>query len=227
MSNDSPAVILYDVDGNPVAITDGDFIESFQKGIIFAGRNDDGYVTFTNIASYTGAIKTADIGTFGVVGSYYAATNLITGAAVIQNLASLENPIGSGIKIRVSRVDVRGTSNAASGTAFLYKVRRTTGLPTGGTIISSVKRDSSFGSANGIVRTGPTATSAAGAIFSGSPGTLANSYGNSANGIREAININFERDELVLSSGEGFVVTADANTISWSHIVNFIWSEVM
>jgi hypothetical protein len=226
MANDSPAVILYDADGNPIAIADGDAIQYFQKGIIFAGKTDDGYASFASIAS-TNALKIADVGSYTINGSYYAGSNLIPGSAATQNLFSIGNPIGSSVSIRVYRMDVRGNTTSNSSTAFLYKLRRTSGLPSGGTILSSVNRESSDPAASGIIRSAPTATATGGSLWSAAGGTYSNNAGLSLSNVHQGLMVNFERNEFVLAPGEGLVVTADANTINWTHVVNVAWNEVL
>lgn len=223
--SDSPAVILYDEDGNPVAVAEGNLLESFQKGIVIAGKDDDGYVRFVSINN-AGTINVSDVGTASVSGSFYASTSLITGTVLSQNLASLANPIGSGNILRVVRVIVNGVLAGTSTTPFLYRISRTDTFPSNGTLITPQKRNTSLADVEGEVRQVPDVTKASGNIWVGSPGT--SSAGGVFNtSLQEPVQTIFERDNVILLPGEAIVVIADGNSSIWAHWVNFQWDEVL
>lgn len=224
MSNRNPAVILYDGYGTPLAVLENDTIFSDQPGLIFAGKDDNGMVKFFNITS-SGAIHTAPVGIRTPVGDYYASTALIGGVAAEQELLSLENPASSGRTIYINRIEVSGTVPARFTTPFLYRFERTSGLPTGGTILTDQLRDTSASAAVGIAREEPTATSAAGSIWVGSPGVLTKD-GQHNTGLFQAVASFDERKEIVLAEGEGVVVVAGANDTGWDHWVTIQWNEV-
>lgn len=224
MSGRNPAVILYDGYGNPLAVLEDDTIFNNQSGLLFAGKDENGLVKFFSITS-GGAIHTAPVGTRTPVGDYYASTSLIAGSATEQELLSLENPIGSGRTIYINRVDVSGTIDFSFTTPFLYRFERTTVLPSGGTTLTDQLRDTSGSVAVGIAREEPTAISAAGSIWVGSPGVLTKD-GQHNSGIFQAYATFDERKEIVLAEGESVVIVAEANAVDWEHWVTIQWNEV-
>lgn len=225
MSNRNPAVILYDGYGTPLAVVENDTVFSDQPGLLFAGKDDNGLVKFFNITS-SGAIHTAAVGTRTPVGDYYAATSIVGGAIVSQNLLTIENPASSGRTIYINRVEVSGTIRPWFTAPFLYRFDRTTGLPSGGTSLTAQLRDTSDLSPVGIVRQSPTsATAAAGSLWVGSAGLMTN-LGQSTNGISKVSATFDERKEIVLAEGEAVVLVAEANAVTWSHWIVVQWNEV-
>ena len=220
----SPAVILYDGYGAPLAVLEDDAIFSDQPGILFAGKDKNGLVRFLNVTT-SGTLQTAPGSLREPVGDYYASSALIRGKKVEHELVSIENPIGSGRIIYINKIEVNGVIDTRFTTAYLYRVGRTVGLPTGGTLLISQLRDTSGQAAIGIVREKPTATSAAGSIWVGSPGIFAK-HGSFTNGIFKAIATFNERKEVILAEGEGIVVIAEANHKNWEHWVTIQWNEV-
>jgi hypothetical protein len=216
--------ILYDGYGTPLAVLEDDTIFSDQPGLLFAGKDENGLVKFFSVTS-SGAIQTTPVASRTVVGDYYASSALITGAATEQELLTLENPAGSGRTMYVNRVEVNGVIDSRFTTAFLYRVERTSALPTGGTTLTAQLRDTSDSAAVGVVREEPTATSAAGSIWVGSPGVLTKD-GLHTNGIFQAVATFEERKEIVLAEGEAVVVVAAANSTDWEHWVTIQWNEV-
>ena len=231
MSSESPAVILYDADGNPVAIAQGDEIIATQKGLLAAGQNEDGYAEFLTISKYTGALKTTNVGSLDILGRYYAGSSLITGSASAQNLLTLENPAGSTTNIRLDRVIIKGYPVGTSTIGFLYSMNRTTGLPSGGTSLTIEQRLTTEPAAQGVVREQPMATAASGNFWVGSPGVFLSGGGSggpagSASANLETLEARFEREEITVLPGEAIVIRAGANSTDWRHWVNISWFEV-
>ena len=223
MSNRNPATILYDGYGNPIAVVEDDFIFNNQPGLLFAGKDENGLVKFISVSS-AGAIKTAPVGERIVDGEYYFGSGLITGAAAPQNLVTLENPTASGKTIYLNRIIVNGTIADKFSTPFVYRLSRTTALPTGGTTQTIQKRDSTDTAAVGVIRTAPTVTAAAGSIWTGSPGLADKlTYFQS---LTDPVATFEEKKEIVIAPGEAIVIIAEANAIVWSHWVNIHWNEV-
>jgi len=221
----NPAVILYDASGNPLAVMDGDVLGASQPGLMFAGKDADGYVRFFSITA-TGVLQTAIASSRNVVGDYYASSSLIAGQATNQNLLSIENPISSGRTIYINRIEVNGVIDSRFTTAFLYHVGRSVATPTGGTALTAQLRDTGDAAVTGIVRQEPTATAASGSIWVGSPGLLTKD-GQQNSGLFQAVAIFEERKEIVLSEGEGILIWAEANDIAWDHWVIVHWNEVI
>lgn len=166
-----------------------------------------------------------------VNGSFFCASNLIGGSSSAQNLITLENPADSNLQYIVKRVLVQGVVNAASTTPFLYHLKRTTALPTGGTTLTAQKRLTSDADPTAVVRQIPTVTGATGNIWVGSPGVVLS--GGLLGGpvsvpitLAEIVKTDLEDDSPMLAPGEAFLVSVDANTSSWNHYVILYWLEV-
>lgn len=224
MSPRNVAQILYDGYGNPLAVLENDTVFSNQPGLLFAGKDDDGLVKFFNITA-AGALPVATVGERTPVGDYYASTSLIVGAAIEQELLSIENPVSSGRTVFINRIEVSGIVDTTFTTPFLYRFERTTGLPTDGITLIDQLRDTTGSASVGIIRQGPISTSASGSIWVGSPGVFT-AKGQSSSGIFQAVATFEERKEIVLAEGEGVVVVAEANGNDWSHWVTVQWNEV-
>ena len=220
----NPAVILYDGYGNPLAVLEDDTIFSNSPGLLFAGKDENGLVRFFSVSS-SGAIKTAPVGERIIAGEYYFGSGTITGSATTQNLISLENPSGSGRNLYLNRVLVNGTLSDKFTTPFVYRLARTTALPTGGTLQTSQKRDSGDSSAVGVVRLAPTATAAAGSLWTGCPGVSDKTT--FFQSLTDPVFTSEEKREIVLAPGEAVVVIANANATTWSHWTNIHWNEVI
>jgi len=223
MSGRNPSSILYDGYGQPLAVLEDDTIFSDQPGLLFAGKDENGLVKFFSVTS-SGVLKTAPTGSRTVLGEYYFGSDLITGSASDQNLISLENPAGSGINIYLNRVIINGTVTARFTSTFVYRLSRTTGLPTLGTVQTAQLRASSDIAPSGIIRLVPTATAAAGNLWTGSPGVLTKD-GSHHKGTSEAVATFEERKEIILAPGEGILIAADANDSNWSFWANLHWYE--
>lgn len=223
MGFDSPAVILYDNDGNPVGVLDGYTLVTDQRGLISAGIDDSNQIRFLSLSA-AGALKVTTTESRTIVGEYLQGTNLILGTAAAQNLVSLENPNASGRTIYVNRMSINGVVDGASNIPFLYRLRRASALPTGGTTLTAQKRDSTDAAPVGIVRRVPTATAAGGLMWSTSPGVFTN-RGVSIPNMFETVVTELVQNEIVLAPGEAVLFTADANSNDWNHWINLVWTE--
>lgn len=219
--NDSPASVLFDVDGYQVARQEGDFV---TPGLPIGGV--DALLNFKLARILNNAIAVSQQPSREIVGRYLCGTPLVTGAALVQNVVTIENPVGSGRSIYIDSVDINGLSATNFTTPFLYRIARSTGVPTGGTIVSSQGVKSSYPAAVAIVRTLPTVTAAAGNLWVGSPGV--NNTGAQANRPKETTSFVVSEDdkEILLASGEALIMIADVNSTNWRHYANIRWSEV-
>lgn len=161
---------------------------------------------------------------------YCCATSLITGANSVQSLMTIENPSGSTINVYIMEIRFGGIATASSASPFLYHIGRATGLPTGGTILTSQKYDSSIGSATGIVRQSPTATASAGSMWVSTPGVILS--GGLLGGPVSMSQVSFIftpildfNNALLLVPGEALIITGDANSTSWNHFGSVSWLE--
>lgn len=157
-------------------------------------------------------------------GEFRVGVGFVTGSASAQNLVSIENPTASPIKVYVKRMDVDGIASAASTVLYLYRVSRTTGLPSG-TPITVDRRASSEATAVAVVRSVPTATAASGDLHVTSPGTLLTIAGGFAPTTFPIFESSAEVNDEVLAPGEAVMVRCEANAVTWSHYVNIFWQE--
>jgi hypothetical protein len=223
MSSDSPAVILYDSNGREINVSDGYALVVDQRGIISAGIDDSNQIRFLALSD-AGALKVTSTESRIIVGEYLQGTDLIPGNNVVQNLISLENPTASGRTVYINRMSINGVVNGTSNIPFLYRLRRTAALPTGGTTLTAQKRDSTDATPVGIIRRGPTATAAGGLMWSTSPGAFTNKAVSVPN-MFETVVTELVQNELVLAPGEAVLFTADANSNDWNHWINLVWTE--
>ena len=219
----SPAIIMYDGYGNPLATLENNIIFSDQPGLLFAGKDENGLVRFFSVTS-SGVIKTALVGEREEVGEYYFGSNLIIGAGAVQTLVTLENPIASGRSIYLNNVVINGTLTGTFTSAFAYTLARTTGLPTSGAIQVSQKRNTSDLDPVGIVKQASVVTAATGSLWTGSPGVTGNK-GSFFQTLTQSIAAFQEKREVVLASGEAVVIMAGPNDTNWFHWVNLHWNE--
>jgi hypothetical protein len=159
------------------------------------------------------------------IGGYCASSNVLAGTVGAQNLLSIENPAASGINVVVHKITVSGVQSVLSALVFSYHLGRTTALPTGGTTLTAQKRNTNSVNATAIVRTGPTATAAAGQIWAMAPPLI---LGITLSGVspffhQDALD-NLD-EALILAPGEGLLVSADGNLTTWSHTVGVWWGE--
>lgn len=96
-----------------------------------------------------------------VLGAHFVGTTGIAGGAAGTNLFSIENPLLSGVRVYLVSfsINILGLVAPVSGSVALG---RTTATPTGGSVNTAQRRSLSDSAPAGIVRTGPTATLAAG-----------------------------------------------------------------
>lgn len=166
---------------------------------------------------------------------YFAATDLINGNVAAQNLLSIENPAVASpptsvpARLVVVRfVAARGISAAAAIVPFLYRLARTTapGFPSAGTPLTAQKRRSIDPAPVAIVRSGPTATGAAGCIASAQPGLVITAAGAAVPSETDLVKATQPDPRcIILAPGEAVLVSADANTADWRHSVCVEWHE--
>ena len=224
MVYESPAVILFDQRGNPLACSDGYDLAPVvdQKGLIVAGQTSTGKVRFFSVGN-NGALNVISA-TSGrnIVGEYLIGTNLLDGYTSAQNLLSLENPVGSNRIIYLSKALITGTVISPSSIIFSYTLSRTIGLPSLGSVIISQKRASTDLAAVGIVRLSPDAVVDSGIMWATTVGVgNVDSFSN----MFSAVNTELERHEIVLNAGEGILISCGANSPDWFHWINLVWCE--
>lgn len=225
MSSDSPASILFNIDGYAVgALFDGDFIPFDNVGLLVGGKDADGYFRYLSTSS-GGTIKVTPSTGRQNQAKYFASTSQIVGSAVAQNLLTIENPSGSNVDIFINRIFVNGVLGSNSAVVFLYRINRTSALPTGGTTLTETNRNTADVSATAVVRQAPTATAAGGTLWSNAPGVSFIPVGVSNTNNIETFNPRDEDAEIALLPGEALLVSAQANSTSWTHWVNIYWSE--
>lgn len=220
---DSPAVINYDTDGYKLPVKDGEALTAFTPGLIIAGVDGSGNAQFLRLTT-SGKLEVIPGTGRTLIGRYYATTAFITGAAATQNLATLENPVGSGRTIYLRKIAVHGVLTGTFSTAIFYLLKRANVFPTGGTVIGSAKRNTSEGNASGIVRQSPTVTLAAANLWANNPGVRSNALA-FIPPTTEVLLASFDDDEVVLQAGEAVGIHVDANSTNWFHYVCFHWSE--
>lgn len=164
-------------------------------------------------------------------GIYAATSGAVGGSVSAQTLLTIENPLGSGARVAVRRASVAGVLSGSSVLVFSYRVGRTTGLPSGGTTVTSQRFDSTAVAPVAVVRRGPTATAAAGDMWSGAPAP-AILIGLPITAItvgpvfrESAFSTEDENEAVLLVPGEALVARVEANAPAWAHTVNFTWSE--
>lgn len=188
--------------------------------------NVNGECNDQGVAVTAGALRAAEAEYYEVSGRYFAATNaVIVGSAVAaQHLISIEMPVGCGYAAHIRRWVLRGAATGAMATAFLYRVARATGLPTTGTILTSVPHDTRQDRtpSRAIVRISPTGlVQAAGDLWVGFPGcTAANQIASTY--IEDAVSL---RTDLRVHPGECLFGLADLNNGNMRHWSNLYWDE--
>jgi hypothetical protein len=158
-----------------------------------------------------------------IAGEYLVISGAIAGTVAAQNLISIENPAASTITLYIKRILISSAATSAASVKFLYRIGRTTAIPTGGTVLTDQKKATSNPAAQGIARLVPTATAATGnmdAVFGpvlqnaasiGFTGYIFQSYS--------------PADDIVLEPGEGLLVYADGNDVDLSHVVSITRQE--
>lgn len=226
----TPETILYDENGRQIAVSQSqDVSSSNTTGIVIAGSGSDGRAHFFRVENdgtlhITGSIVTSTTSR-SLTGSYFCATNLITGTTSSQILFTITNPVGSGRTVYVKRAIVRGVASATSTTPFLYRLGRTVNTPTTGTLLTSQAHSTSDASSVAVLRQSPTVTLSSGSMWTGSPGILNTSAG-FAGSFQDPLNVNDELGDIVLAPSQSIAFSADANTTAWRHYGQFFWHEV-
>lgn len=159
------------------------------------------------------------------VGRYGASAPRIVGSASSQNLASIENPAASGKTIYIRRIKVSASCTAAAVVNYQLRLHRTTATPTGGTTQTSQKHATSDAAPVGIIRSGPTATAAAGTSWAAAGPSFQNNPTVYASEIAAWDSQGLEQDDFVLAAGEGFLLLAEANDVDINFTVSFFWGE--
>lgn len=157
------------------------------------------------------------------LGHYFASSDAIAGSILAaQNLLTIENPSSSGINVCVDKIEVHGILSVLSLLVFQYKVGRTTALPSGGTTLTAQAGDTAM-SPTAIVKTGSTATLAAGYIWTASPSIMVTGVGQSV--AYNAVAYNNPNVPIMLAPGEALLIQVDISLTTWTHYVNIHWCE--
>lgn len=164
---------------------------------------------------------------------YFASTDLITGAVAAQNLLTIENPIIAtpppstpAVNVVIHRVTARGICAAISTTAFLYRLRRTTTIPSGGVVLTAQKRRSADPAPQAVLRLAATATGAAGTIAAEAAGFVITAAGQFLPPDSDLMGaVQPDHRCIILAPGEGLLISADINTVDWSHWAEIEWHE--
>jgi len=150
------------------------------------------------------------------------------------NLFTLENPVGSGRTLAVIRVTMQAEETALSTLVVSVCGGRTSGLPTGGTVLSSDKLETS-GTISGIAR-GATASDDGAAttitatmvsrIWTQFKQRLITAAGYITNDDNFVLPQTIEMRPLILSPGQAIVVQAVNNAVTTDkYVVNCMWYE--
>lgn len=154
-----------------------------------------------------------------------AAAASITGSGSAQNLMSIENPSDSTIIIRVRTFQLRGVwTGALAGSSYLYKVGRTTGMPSAGTTLTVTGFDSLNATSVAVVRSAPTAT-LSDTLWSYQQAPAMSAVGDFQPAIGEPSLMDPTGADFVLRPGEGILGMADANATGWHHSFALTWIE--
>lgn len=226
-SSESPASILFNTDGYAVgALFDGEFIPIDNVGLLVAGT--DGYNRLRYLrVSETGALHVSQSSSKSISGRYFVGSGLIQGSLSQQNLITITNPSGSGRSVFINKITVHGVIDTVSTTPFLYIIKRTSDIPSSGTILSSEKRTTVDLDPVAVIRQSPSTTLESGVIWASSPG-VSSASGFFVNGnVFSIFDTEHESFEIEVAEGESLAVVASANTLDWSHFANLVWSEVI
>jgi len=158
------------------------------------------------------------------LGKFFAATGPVTGAVGAQNLLSIENPNGSGVNVFIYKIRAHGMVTAVSVGNVEYRLSRTTALPSGGTILTPMKRIGAD-TAVGVVRSGPTATSTTNYGKRIAAGLLTTAAGAFIPSLGEMFEAWEQQYALRLAPNNAILVDVSANLVTWSHYVEIEWGE--
>ena len=158
-------------------------------------------------------------------GIYYAASDLITGSNGSQVIATLENPSSNTLPIMLVEPSINGIPGSLSGQVFLYRLARTTGLPTGGTPLPIAKQNTTEVDANAIVRISPSVAVEDASLWTNCPGVVLSSLGTFVPNPVPEIIIEPENYGLIINPGEAIAILTTAASAGWSHWTSFLWTE--
>lgn len=159
-----------------------------------------------------------------IYGEYSAGITLINGSASAQNLFSIENPTGSDKFVIVRKMGVGGTVAAVAAALFVYRMGRSNTFPSGGSIITATKKQTSSPNPVAIVRSAP-AGSVTNNMWVSSPGTLITAAGRGIAMTYMAIDAFDDEGDVVLAPGEALIMIADNNDTDWRHYGFIRWQE--
>lgn len=217
--------LLYDDEGNFVAISSGSILNVTQSYFPVAAKTDTGVTTPLIVAPGSTGLKVAVVGTRNVVGSYFASYGFVAGAASVQNLFSIDNPANSGRSIAIKRFGIDGVANAGTTVAFLYHLGRTFVTSSSGTVQSAQKRATTDQTPVAVCRTGQSSSYQPGSIWVYSPGIVGTLVGSMVPSLTEAVETQLEVNEIILAPNEGLAVKADTNATAWNHFGFVFWQE--
>jgi hypothetical protein len=160
------------------------------------------------------------------VGRYGASIARLAGSAAAQNISTIENPAASGKTLYIRKIKISSSCTAAAIVNFQCRLHRTTATPTGGTTQTAQKRATADATPVGIVRSGPTATAAAGTIWAAAGPSFQNNPTVYASEIAAWDSEGREEDDISLVAGEGLLLDAEANDVDFNFTVSYVWGEV-
>lgn len=162
-------------------------------------------------------------------------------AASPQNLFSIENAAGSSVLVAVRRLSVQMDQTAAlAAVATQMKTSRPASLPTNGTTLTKVSRDTALSTSSSVVLRGATASDGGAATaITGTAGTTAwhqfvmrlhTLVGQVIMDDESLIPSLSEDDPVILRAGEALLVqavnaTAANNKATDHYIINCAWDE--
>ena len=174
----------------------------------------------------------------------FSATSFRTlgNAASPQNLFTIENPVGSGVVVKVRRMSLQMDATAVlTAVSCQFKTFRTTGIPSGGTTLTIPEFVTSGAAAAAICRgatasdggaaTAITATASGGALWHQMAMRMHTLVGQMLAEDESLIPNLCEGTPIELAAGEALVVqvsnaTAGNNAATNHYIVNCAWQEV-
>ena len=150
-----------------------------------------------------------------IQGFYYGAIGEVTGQVAALNIASIENPAGSGRRVYIRKIRFSTFSNVGALAGFV-QIGRTVAIPSAGAASTIQKRAVSDTNEVAIVRITPTVVAVAGTMFGIFTSTIT---GN--------INILELSDALIiLAPGEAILVNTVVDSSNQFFTTSFEWFEV-
>lgn len=228
MTIDSPIAVLYNADGQPLAVSQSQDVSGvLQPGLVIVGSGSDGKAHFFKVTTdgalhITGSILTT---TRKLTGSYFCSSEMINGSTSSQILITITNPVNSGRTIFIKRTIVQGIAIDVATLPFLYHLGRTTDTPISGTTLFVQRHSAQDAVAVAVVRQGATTTLASGSMWVGAPGIFTLQSGFQGE-MRPSLDVVDELNDIVLAQSESLAFSVDANTVDWRHYGQFFWHEV-